>query len=316
MQTLVHSKINTSDCLFSKQNLTPKSSHHRHRSYCVQCSTSEPNNSTPPERQSIEVSSVVVKPVFRTKFVPTSPQQDLSHTALNIAFVSESGICRGPLALAAFQQALTSSSSPHLSTTHIAATAFSTQDYVLNQPPHPTTLSAASSLSLSLHLPSDYRVQLFQPDIHADQYDIILTMDEFTLADVLREVSVLDLVSASSQYCQKVRRLGEWNQELIDARKKAALRAGVRGTESYYDIEDGLYSNVGGDQEMGKVMHAGRLIVGACRGLVAFLEEQMDGIAEDKEEEGISLREIVQVKLAALEDVDWIPPPMLSKKAW
>jgi protein-tyrosine-phosphatase len=310
----MHSKINTSDCLFSKQKLHPKSAQHRHHHYCVQC-TSQTNNFTQPERQSLEVSSVVVKPVFRTKFSPSSPQQDLSHTALNIAFVSESGICRGPIALAAFQQALASSSSPHLSTTLLTAAAFSTQDYVLDQPPHPTTFSAASSLSLPL--PQEYKVQLFQPEIHADQYDIILTMDEFTLADVLREVSVLDLVSCSTQYCQKVRRLGEWNEDLIEARKKAALRAGVRGTESYYDIEDGLYSNIGGDQEMDKVMYAGQLIVGACRGLVAFLEEQMDGIVVvESKEEITSLREVVKVKLAAMEDVDWMKPPMLSPKGW
>lgn len=67
-------------------------------------------------------------------------------------------------------------------------------------------------------------------------FDLVLVMDKFTAADVLREVSVYDTIQKEKRYSAKVRRLGEFHPKL-------KLKEDVDGQ----DIDDPLYGNYGGE---------------------------------------------------------------------
>ena len=67
-------------------------------------------------------------------------------------------------------------------------------------------------------------------------YDLVLVMDKYTAADVLREVSVYVTVQKETQYSRKVRRLGEFHPRLK-----------VRDDADGQDIDDPLYGNCGGE---------------------------------------------------------------------
>ena len=70
-------------------------------------------------------------------------------------------------------------------------------------------------------------------------FDLFLVMDKFTAADVLREVSVYDTISKGGGYSMKVRRLGEFHPVMSKSQDPEGQ-----------DIDDPLYGNVGGSEEV------------------------------------------------------------------
>ncbi len=109
-----------------------------------------------------------------------------------------------------------------------------TRDYNVGEPPDPSTLEAAENLSIVL--PEAFEASAFDYERDIVLFDLILVMDKYTAADVLREVSVYDTVQKETRYSRKVRRLGEFHPQL-KGREEADGQ----------DIDDPLYGNCGGE---------------------------------------------------------------------
>ena len=175
---------------------------------------------------SLDVGEAVVNPSFRS--TPWQAERDKadSSTGVRIAFVSESNICRSPLAAALMQQCLeeqglanevkVSSRVCKLCNLHAYATLLSrtgdlghcspnlkaaslnmdlrskllrlqaTRDYTIGEGPHPSAQVAANGLGVQL--PVDFKASRFDYTDDTVHFDLILVMDKFTAGDVMREV--------------------------------------------------------------------------------------------------------------------------------
>eukprot|EP00959_Pyramimonas_sp_CCMP1952_P222682 4655339-Pyramimonas_sp.AAC.1 len=118
---------------------------------------------------------------------------------------------------------------------------------------------------------------------------MLLAVDKFTLADVMREVSVYDTVDSTRNFCGRVRHIGEYN----------------RGPK-INDVDDPLYNGGDGD-EVKAVQQAATQMHGCCKGLIRLLLElqKING-------EGAPLRQGLIAHLKGLKEVDWLKPPMLG----
>ena len=104
--------------------------------------------------------------------------------AARIAFVSESGTCRCVLAAAAFRAAL-AARDPRLAGL-VEVECRATKDYCLGDGPE--LLAARVASELGLELAQGYAAQQFKESRDIVDFDLVLVMDKFTAADVLREV--------------------------------------------------------------------------------------------------------------------------------
>ena len=123
-------------------------------------------------------------------------------------------------------------------------------------------------------------------------------MDGSSAADVLKEICVFDIVERSSR-STLVRRLGEF---------------GARGKVKYadLDVDDALYGNMGGQDEVDAAMAAAEDMADMCAGVVAWLETLADGGDGDNDGVTTSLRERVAAALGELPETQWLVPPMLQ----
>lgn len=78
-----------------------------------------------------------------------------------------------------------------------------TRDYALGRPLPASVVAAAGRLGLQL--PRSYRAALLDHAADIVSCDLLLVMDKYTAADVLREVSAYDLISKDRGYTRKVR---------------------------------------------------------------------------------------------------------------
>lgn len=62
-----------------------------------------------------------------------------------------------------------------------------TRDYTLGERPHPS--AAAAARGLGVQLDSSFQATRFDYAADTVQFDLILVMDKFTAADVMREVA-------------------------------------------------------------------------------------------------------------------------------
>eukprot|EP00879_Flechtneria_rotunda_P006500 GHRR01006832.1.p1 GENE.GHRR01006832.1~~GHRR01006832.1.p1 ORF type:complete len:263 (+),score=136.22 GHRR01006832.1:3-791(+) len=106
---------------------------------------------------------------------------------------------------------------------------------------------------------------VFDPANDIVAADLVLVMDKYTAADVLREVSSYDLINPGGHYSARVRLLGSFHPRL------AAQAAQSDGQ----DIDDPLYGNMGGEQQQAAVIQASQLIQESCSNLV----QQLEGLA-------------------------------------
>ena len=127
------------------------------------------------------------------------------------------------------------------------------------------------------------------------QYDVIFVMDKFTAADVLREASIFDTIYLEQGYTGKVRRLGEFHPSFNNS-----------GKTDDGNIEDALYGNYGEYEDVEKVATE---IGECCEGLVEWLV----GL-ENSSSGGESLRAAVAGWLQNAEGVEWLAPPLLSRR--
>jgi len=148
-----------------------------------------------------------------------------------------------------------------------------------------------------LQIPENFQARQINPERDIVCFDVVLVMDKFTAADVLREVSVYDTINKDAQYSLKVRRLGEYHPGL----------AATKDQEGQ-DIGDPLYGNAGGVDELADVEQAAELIREACQGFVKFLSQ-----LKQRSPDAASFRSALQEEILKMQDIDWLKPPMLSK---
>ncbi|PRW60191.1 tyrosine phosphatase [Chlorella sorokiniana] len=259
---------------------------------------------TPQQRDaaSLDVSGAVVQPAYRSTpwQEPAGSSAAGPRAAARVALVSESGICRGPLAAAAVAAALASRG-----LAEVECECRATQSYCVGEGAHPAAAAVAEELGLQLE--AGYAAQQFKEARDIVEFDVVLVVDKFTAADVLREVSVFDTIKSwglGPTYSSKVRRLGEFNPAATAAAAATNPEAGdiedplygertsvfehsslqccfqVKDREAG-DIEDPLYGNVGGEEELAAVWAAAADIQAAAEGFAAFVA----GVAQQHAEQ-------------------------------
>jgi protein-tyrosine-phosphatase len=282
-----------------------------------------------PEKQDplFDVSSTVVNPAFRVKIDSTHTDgSDQARTTLRILFVSESGVCRGPLAAAAFaaaasKQGLALSGADSMA---IECSAAASRDYCVDQPPEASAFLAAECLGWTL--PQDYTARVFLPSSDLAKNDLILVVDKFTAADVLREASVFDTIYLEAGFSGRVRNLGEFHPsatvKLSDTSSSgnapnSSGGGGGSNENKVFEINDPLYGNIGGEEEEDTVYKSALDIQQCCNGLVDFLislNSDGNGDADVENRNKKNLRVAVEKWLQHAEGVEWMRPPLLSPR--
>ena len=274
---------------------------------------------------SFDVASTVVETAFRVKIDSIDTDgSDKARTTLRILFVSESGVCRGPLAAAAFAAAAQerglslSSTSSSTTAADFECSAAASRDYNVNDPPEPSAYLAAECLGWTL--PEKYTARCFRPSSDLARQDLILVMDKFIAADVLREASVYDTIYLDAGFSGKVRNLGEFhpsanlspNNNSVQQSTTEENNNGGGGKipeSKVFEIDDPLYGNIGGEEEEDDVYKAALDIQKCCNGLVDFLL----GL-NSSEDENMNMRAAVGKWLQYAEGVEWMKPPLLSPR--
>ncbi len=174
-----------------------------HRLAVAASSTSNNSAAVTPQQQdaaSLDVSATVVQPAFRS--TPWDSRQAGSGAAAadprvaRVCLVSESGVCRCVLAAAALRAALQRRSLA--ASFHIACRA--SRDYCLGQGPEAAAVQVATELGWEL--PEGYQAQQFEEARDIAEFDMLLVVDKFVAADVLREVSTLGTSYGAPQLFQ------------------------------------------------------------------------------------------------------------------
>lgn len=209
--------------------------------------------------------------------------------------VSESAVCRAPLAAALLRRA--AAHSPALPPRALRVDAAASCDYCEGQGVAESCRLAAEALGVDGECAA-HEARTFDAAADADFYDLILCVDGSSAADVLKEICVFDIVERSSR-STLVRRLGEF---------------GARGKVKYadLDVDDALYGNMGGQDEVDAAMAAAEDMADMCAGVVAWLETLADGGDGDNDGVTTSLRERVAAALGELPETQWLVPPMLQ----
>jgi protein-tyrosine-phosphatase len=264
---------------------------------------------------SLEISSAVVSTSYRvTPLEAPSPLAD--DGILRVLFVSESGVCRSVLAVAAFNKAAEEVGLQGV----VEPSAAASRDYCLGESPDGTAVAAAEKLGL--HIPGEYAARQFDERVDCVKHDVILVMDKFTAADCLREITTFDLVDGTS-LSLKVRRLGEFRgmgaADAVDCNSKntnvisdiGKPTKASAGTEDEQDIQDPLYGNAGDAAEAAAVEAAAKDIVACCRGLAVHINHLL-GASDVEQKNG--LRRAMASWLREADGVDWMVPPLLSAR--
>ncbi|KAH7291577.1 hypothetical protein KP509_29G022500 [Ceratopteris richardii] len=246
---------------------------------------------SPAER--FDVSNSCVQPVFRS--IPNASEKHTGGDRIKVLFLSESNMCRSVYAEAIFKKLVKDKEVQDV----IECTSKGTRDYNTGDKPDGNVLEVAKDLGLDI---KDHSATVFKCERDVVLYDLLLVMDKFTASDVLKDVTIYETIDKNTKYCWKVRRLGEF---CLDRKIE--------------DIDDPLYGNTGGEEEM---VIAHRLLLqehvelhrvaldiyDSCNGLVSFLSDILTNL-EDKE----NLKEVLAHKMGSMTPTEWVRPPMLSK---
>ncbi|WIA42862.1 hypothetical protein OEZ86_008786 [Tetradesmus obliquus] len=279
---------------------------------------SSSNGSSSSSGNTVLVDGLVVQPAYRsTPWEAEQLKAQQANDKAQIMFVSESGICRGPLAAALFRHMLADSPLRGWVDVHVRAS----RDYCIGQQPHPAADAvaqaalgaplagaAADGAAESAAAAAGGAVQ-FDPAADIVASDLVLVMDKYTAADVLREVSSYDLINPGGYYSARVRVLGSFHpvlgkrNSLTDAQDIDDPLYGNTGGQKEQrnsltdaqDIDDPLYvyGNTGGQKEQDAVLLAAKLIHESC----AALLQQLEGLAA---EQGLLDDEAVAAAVAAI----------------
>lgn len=240
--------------------------------------------------QRIDVSGVVVSPSFRASdSFAAAKAAAASRTPacpLRVLFLSEGNVCRSVLAEALLRDRLARLAAAGC-TLSVEVESKGTRDYNVGEGPEPAAALAAAQLGLVLP-PHAARVSDLGEDVV--RFDLLLTFDKFTAADVMREVSVYDTVDPSGRYAPKVRSLTQFHPRPLD------------------EVGDPLYGAIDptGAAEVAATLAAAEAIAECVDGLVAELRLAAGQPA--------GLRVALQARLDELSPIEWLAPPMLSPR--
>lgn len=217
------------------------------------------------------VERVVVQPVFRSgPWDPRLVAEQEQRQEACVLLVGESGTCRSALARATLEQLLEEAGlAGAVVVDHCAS-----RDYSTGEGPEAVALAVAQRLGIKL--PQGRTARVFQPAVDIVRFDLVLVMDKFTAADVMREVSSFDLISRAQpeqQLSVKVRRLGEFGSGNGGGTNTFQQQGwGAVDDSSTQDIDDPLYGNTGGPEEEAAVVQAALRIGTCCQGVVRYLQ--------------------------------------------
>ncbi|KAI5056690.1 hypothetical protein GOP47_0028508 [Adiantum capillus-veneris] len=229
----------------------------------------QPQAAPPTER--FDVSSNCVQPVYRS--IPSNSQKLSGEEKIKVLFISESNVCRSVYAEAMFNNFIKEKGLQDL----LECTSMGTRDYNEGEKPDGNVLEVAGDLGLDI---KDHSATVFDCARDVVVYDMLLVMDKFTASDVLKDITLYETIDKNNDYCWKVRRLGEFCLgRKID------------------DIDDPLYGNVGGEQEVEELHRVALDIHESCNGLMKFLSEVQSSI-QDTETLKQALARTMEMQLA------------------
>ncbi|XP_024370148.1 uncharacterized protein [Physcomitrium patens] len=231
-----------------------------------------------------DVSSNCVTPVFRVSpFIQKT--SDLENTKVRVLFVSEGNVCRSVYAEAIFNSLIEEQGMQEF----VECASKASRDYNVGESPDPRAVSVAEEFGLKLPAGATSCVFDCQADIVL--FDLLVVMDKFNASDVLKEVTVYEAIDKGARYTQKVRRLAEFCR-----------------TKKMEDIDDPLYGNMGGPEELVLLRESYEDIRASCVGLMQTIMDIKGGLQDSE-----TLKQGVARSLGAMESLDWLVPPMLQK---
>jgi len=239
----------------------------------------------------INVADSCVKPHYRTlDTLLETEAQSRGRVKARVCFLSESNICRSLFAEAFFKQLIESEGMTEM----VECESRATQNYCVGEGPDKNAAAVAEEMGVDLTKQNG--AQFFEDAVDIVYFDLLLAMDKYTLADVMREVSVWDTISSSSAFTGRIRHLAEFRSgQLTGAKPK--------------DLEDPLYGNSKGPDTLERVRSSADEIRDCCKGLMSVLVDVRDNPKEDLNNFKDQLRSYTE----GLEEVQWLKPPMLTK---
>eukprot|EP00850_Spirogloea_muscicola_P011292 SM000069S20729 [mRNA] locus=s69:600082:603228:+ [translate_table: standard] len=241
---------------------------------------------------SFDVSSNCVSPVFRSSPALARQQDGREGVApadaskVRVLFLSEGNVCRSVYAEAVLRRLLAARGLEAFYDCESKAT----QQYNVGEAPDSRAAEVAESEGLELR--QGFQARYYDPARDVVDFDLLLVMDKFNASDVLKEVSVYDTINPGANYSSRVRRLGEFAR-----------------TRTIKDIDDPLYGNMQGPEELDALRDVLADVQCSCAGLVDKLEEIRSTLAEGK-----AFKQGVAKALQGMEAMDWLVPPMLQKR--
>eukprot|EP00239_Pterosperma_sp_CCMP1384_P002035 CAMPEP_0197854146 /NCGR_PEP_ID=MMETSP1438-20131217/24109_1 /TAXON_ID=1461541 /ORGANISM="Pterosperma sp., Strain CCMP1384" /LENGTH=298 /DNA_ID=CAMNT_0043468793 /DNA_START=356 /DNA_END=1252 /DNA_ORIENTATION=+ len=234
------------------------------------------------------ISNIGVPTVFRTNpLLEAEEWLSIKRTKTRVLFLSEGNVCRSVLAESMFTKMIKERGLEDI----LDCESKATRNYNLGEGAERHVVEVAADLGYEID--GDAHIaRLFDDGLDPVHFDLLIAMDKFTLADVLREVSVYDTVDSSRNFACRIRRLGEFARSRVVA-----------------DIDDPLYGNCQGPEEVGYMREAAIAIRDSVEGLVDYFVE-----LNEKTTEEVNLRQMTAHWLINLAPVDWLVPPMLQKK--
>ncbi|CAI5465102.1 unnamed protein product, partial [Closterium sp. Yama58-4] len=210
---------------------------------------------------SVDVSSTCVNPVFRS--FPNLKEGDGNEdgpggrTAVRVLFLSEGNVCRSVVA----EAVLTAMVREKGLEDYIVCSSKAVRDYNVGESPDSRVVQLAGQSGVAVD--AARQAQLLRPAEDVVAHDLLVVMDKFNAADVLKEVSVFDTIDPTARFSSKVRRMGDFcKSRTVD------------------DIDDPLYGNMGGPEELELLGAAINDIVDCCDGLLTDLIAIRAALAE------------------------------------
>ncbi|KAG6558124.1 hypothetical protein Mapa_000305 [Marchantia paleacea] len=236
-------------------------------------------------KQKWDVSSNCVTPVFRSPPIKSPSSDSVDDDRIQILFLSEGNICRSVYAEAIFSDLLRQ----HYLEDLVKCSSKAVRDYNEGESPDPRVVLVAEECGLQL--PEGKVSVVFDCASDIVNADLVLVFDKFNASDVLKEVTIYETVDKTSRHTGKVRRMGEFCQ-----------------TRSIEDIEDPLYGNMGGAEELELLHEVHDQIRDSCEGLVQTILN-----IKTNSQGSESLRQGLRRSLGDMEALNWLVPPMLSR---
>ncbi|KAL2630983.1 hypothetical protein R1flu_015669 [Riccia fluitans] len=236
-------------------------------------------------KQNWDVSSNCVNPVFRSAPARSPNLEAADDGKVQILFLSEGNVCRSVYA----EAILTDLLHQHNMQDMVKCSSKAVKDYNEGESPDSRVVVVAEECGLKL--PEGKVSVVFDCATDIVNADLVLVFDKFNASDVLKEVTIYEAVDKTSRHSGKVRRLGEFCL-----------------SRSIEDIEDPLYGNMGGPEELELLHEALGHIRDSCEGLVERLLN-IKATLQGSE----SFKEGVKRSIGDMEALNWLVPPMLSR---